>query len=148
MRVRGACDVPSLKRTKALSKSDAEEALTSLLEWSVPVVFDCLHECYRKRLDAVRAGSLAHRHARLWRTLIAGDMSLYDQLRRDLCAALAAFDLDDRSGLEADVCVLAELYDIAMARFSRSPRSAQAYRQALSSLAAKLAPAKDARVAA
>ena len=96
------------------------------------------------RLAEPRAGSLAHRHARQWRALIAGDMARFDELRRDLVVALAAFELDVGCALEADVCVLAELYEIAMARFDRSPRSAQAYRDALTALAAKLAPPKTA----
>jgi hypothetical protein len=132
----------------ALSKPDADDALAGLLEWSDPVVFDCLRECYRLRLEEPQAGSLARRHARQWRALIAGDMARFDELRRDLVAALAAFELDVGCALEADVCVLAELYDIAIARFDRSPRSAQAYRDALTALAAKLTPAKGKRVAA
>jgi len=131
-----------------LSKSDADEALASLLEWSEPVVFDCLRECYRFRLEEPQAGSLARRHARQWRALIAGDMARFDELRRDLVDALAAFELDGGCMLEADVGVLAELYEIAMARFDRSPRSAQAYRDALSALAARLAPPKGEPVAA
>ena len=132
--------MPSVKRTKALSDSDVEGALAGLLEWSEPVVFDCLHESYRSRLAEPRAGSLAHRHARQWRALIAGDTARFDELRRDLVVAVVAFGLDVGCALEADVCVLAELYEIAMARFDRSPRSAQAYRDALKELAAKLTP--------
>jgi hypothetical protein len=132
----------------ALLKSDAEETLANLFEWSEPVVFDCLRECYGSRLDEPRAGSLARRHARQWRALIAGDMARFDELRSDLAAALAAFHLDVGCALEADVCVLAELYDIVMARFGRSPRSAQAYRDALTALAAKLAPTMGERFAA
>jgi hypothetical protein len=132
----------------ALSKSDADEALAGLLEWSEPVVFDCLRECYQFRLEEPQAGSLARRHARQWRALIAGDMALFDALRRDLVAELAAVELEVGCALEADVCVLAELYEIAMARFDRSPRSAQAYRDALTALAAKLTPATGNLVAA
>jgi hypothetical protein len=131
-----------------LSKSDADEALAGLLEWSEPVVFDCLRECYGFRLEEPQVASLTQRHARQWRALIAGDMARFDELRRDLVAALAAFELDVGCMLEADVCVLAELYEIAMARFGRSPRSAQAYRDVLTALAATLTPAKDKRVAA
>ena len=131
-----------------MSNCDVEEALAGLLEWSEPVVFDCLHESYRSRLAEPTAGSLAHRHARQWRALIAGDMTRFDELRRDLVDAVAAFELDVGCMLEADVGVLAELYEIAMARFDRSPRSAQAYRDALSALAARLTPAKGSRVAA
>ena len=132
----------------ALSKPDSNDALAALLEWSDPVVFDCLRECYGLRLGEPQAGSLAHRHARQWRALIAGDMTRFDELRSDLAAALAAFELDVSCALEADVCVLAELYDIAMARFDRSPRRAQAYRDALTALAAKLTPTNGKLVAA
>jgi hypothetical protein len=84
---------------------------------------------------------------RQWRALIAGDMARFGELRRDLFAALAAFELDVGCVVEADARALAELYEIAMARFDRSPRRAQAYRNALTILAAKLAPAKDKRAA-
>jgi hypothetical protein len=135
-------------RTKALLKSDVEEALAGLQEWSEPVIFDCLRECYRLRLGEPRAGSLAHRQARQWRALIGGDMARFDEFRRDLIASLDAFGLDVGCALEADVRVLAELYEIAMARFDRSPRSAQAYRDALKELAAKLTPKTGKLVAA
>ena len=148
MRIRGVSEVPSFKRKKALPQSDAEEALAGLLEWSEPVVFDCLRECYGFRLEERHAASFAHRHARQWRALIAGDMARFDELRRDLVDAFAAFELDVSCALEADVCVLAELYDIAMARFDRSPRRAQAYRDALTALAAKLTPTNGKLVAA
>ena len=131
-----------------MSKPDADEALASLLEWSEPVVFDCLRECYRFRLEEPQAASLARRHARQWRALIAGDMTRFDELRRDLVDAVAAFELDVGCMLEADVGVLAELYEIAMARFDRSPRSAQAYRDALKELAIKLTPKTGDLVAA
>jgi len=146
--VRGATGAPSLERTKALSMSDGDEALSGLLEWADPIVFDSLRECYGFRLEETRAALLAHRQARQWRALIAGDVARFEALRRDVAAALVAFDLDAGCALEADACVLAELYEIAMARFGRSPRSAQAYRAALKALAARLAPVTGARLEA
>ena len=131
-----------------MPNSDVEEALAGLLEWSEPVVFDCLRECYGFRLEESQAKSLAHRHMRQWRAAIAGDTARSDELRRDLVAALAAFDLDVGCVVEADSCALAELYEIAVARFGRSPRSKQAYRDALTALAGKLAPSKNERAAA
>jgi hypothetical protein len=140
--------VPSLKRKNALPNSDANEALASLLEWSEPVVFDCLHECYGFRLAEPQARLLAHRHVRQWRAAIAGDTARFEELRRDFVAALAPFELDIGCVVEADACALAELYEIAVARFDRSPRSAQACRDALSALAGKLAPPNHERAAA
>jgi hypothetical protein len=137
-----------VERKKALSKSGSEEAMAGLLEWSEPVVFDCLRECYGSKLGAPGAASLARRHVRQWRAVVAGDMPRFDELHRDLIAAIAGFGLDVGCSLEADVYVLAELYEIAMARFDRSPRSAQAYRDALTALAAKLTPATGNLVAA
>jgi len=131
-----------------LSNSDVDEALAGLLEWSEPVIFDCLRESYRFRFAEPRAGAFAHRHARQWRALMRGDMARFDQLRRELFAAFGEAELEVGCALEADACVLAELYEIAMARFGRSPRSAQAYRDALTELAARIAPPKGARAAA
>ena len=140
--------MPSLERMTALLKSDAEQVQASLLEWSEPVVFDCLRECYCKRVDPVRAGELAHRHSRQWRALIAGEMTRFRDLRRGLIGALADLDLDVAGMVEGDVSVLAELYEIAMARFGRSPRQANAYRVALRAIAAELASMSGARAAA
>jgi hypothetical protein len=131
-----------------LSKSDTDETLASLLEWSEPVVFDCLHECYGYRLGEPQARLLAHRHVRQWRAAIAGDTARFDELRRDLVAALATYKLDVACAIEADACALAEVYEIAMARFGRSSRSAQAYRDALTALAGTLTPPKGDRAAA
>jgi hypothetical protein len=126
----------------------AAEALAGMLEWSEPVVFDCLHDSYAHRFDnSAQAGALAHRHAQQWRALIAGDTQRFEVLRREFVAALAADGFDSGCLIEADVRVLAELYEIAMARFGRKARVADAYRQALREIAARLAPASK-RVAA
>lgn len=125
----------------------AAEALAGMLEWSEPVVFDCLHNSYAHQIDnQAQAGALAHRHAQQWRALIAGDTQRFETLRREFVATLAA-DGFDSCMIEADVRVLSELYEIAMARFGRKARIAEAYRQALREIAARLAPAAK-RVAA
>ena len=119
----------------------AAEALAGMREWSEPVVFDCLHDSYAHRLDnAAQAGALAHRHAQQWRALIAGDTQRFETLRREFVAALADDGFDGGCLIEADVRVLAELYEITMARFGRRARIADAYREALREIAARLAP--------
>jgi hypothetical protein len=124
------------------------EALAGMLEWSDPVVFDCLHASYAHRIDnPAQAGAFAHRHAQQWRALIAGDTQRFETLRREFVAALEADGFDSGCLIEADVRVLAELYEITMARFGRRARIADAYRQALREIAARLAPASK-RVAA
>jgi hypothetical protein len=118
------------------------EALAGMLEWSAPVVFDCLHGSYTHRIsNETQAHALAHRHARQWRALIAGDTKRFDELRREFLATLAADGIDSGCLIEADVRVLAELYEIAMARFGRKARVADGYREALRQIAARLAPA-------
>jgi hypothetical protein len=120
----------------------AAEALAGMFEWSGPVVFDCLQASYAHRIDnQAQAGALAHRHAQQWRALIAGDTERFETLRGEFVAALAADGFDGGCLIEADVRVLAELYEIAMARFGRKARIADGYRQALREIAARLAPA-------
>ncbi|THD50103.1 MAG: hypothetical protein E7774_00390 [Bradyrhizobium sp.] len=119
----------------------SKEALAGMMEWSEPVVFDCLNEAYSHRVDnQTRACALARRHAQQWRALIAGEADRFEELRREFLAELGAESLDNGCLVEADVRVLAELYEIAMARFGRRARVADAYRQALREIAAKLAP--------
>lgn len=124
---------------------DAADGLSELLEWSDPVIFDCLSRTYRAyvaQTDAV--GRLARQHGRAWRALIAGDMHRFNAQRRDLAAAVQALGVSPACVAEGDVRTLAELNEIVAARFQRCGRLARGYRLALVELGRRLAPAKRA----
>lgn len=127
---------------RGLQNFGAADGLSDLLEWSEPVIHDRLSEVYRTRVvekDVI--GQLARQHGRAWRALIAGDMSGFKSLRRDLAAALEALGVGLGCIVEADARVFHELNDIVTARFQRCDRLARGYRLALTEIAQRLAPA-------
>lgn len=127
---------------QGLQKFGVADGLSDLLEWSEPVIFDCLSETYRTRIaDKDRVGQLARQHGRAWRALIAGDMSGFKALRRDLASALETLGVSRACIGEADAHALSELTDIVAARFQRCARLARGYRLALIEIAERLAPA-------
>jgi len=112
-----------------------------MLEWSEPVIFDCLCDCYRDHLgEEALVGTLAHQQCRAWRALIAGDMGKFQALRRELAAVLERRRLTAGCAAEADARTLTELSEIVGARFQRCARLARTYRLALVELARRLAP--------
>ncbi len=119
----------------------AADGLLGMLEWSEPVIFDCLCEAYRARVtEEALAGALAHQHCRAWRALIAGDMGTFVVLRGELTAMLARRSLPVGWAAEADAGTLVELNEIVAARFQRCARLARGYRLALVELAKRLTP--------
>ena len=124
---------------------DAKDGRLELLEWSEPVIFDQLREAYRRRLADEDAGSmLARLHCRVWRALIAGDMSKFERLRGELVVAIGRRGLKLDSLVDADAQTMVELLEIVFARFQRSKRVAKGYYLALIELAAHLTPASRA----
>lgn len=130
---------------KALQTFGAVDGLSGMLEWSEPVIFDCLSESYRTQVgDGPLIGRLARQHGRAWRALIAGDMRAFAALRGELAAALEKLGVGFRCIVDADARALAELHEIVAARFRRSARQSHAYRLALIELAERLAPSVQA----
>jgi hypothetical protein len=124
----------------------AAAGLSGFLEWSEPVIYDRLVDAYQVRLGrGCSPWSLARMHARAWRALIAGEMSKYAALRRDLIAALAEWRLDVDDLAKADAEILVELLEVVMGRYQRSMSTAKSYHLALITLAAQLAPQAQAQ---
>jgi hypothetical protein len=121
--------------------ASAAAGLSGLLEWSEPVIYDRLVEAYQARLGRGSSPwSLARMHARTWRAMIAGDMSKYAALRRDLIGALAECGLDSDDLAQADAQILLELLEVVMTRYQRSMRTAKSYHLALIVLARHVTP--------
>lgn len=122
--------------------AQAAEGLAGLLEWSGPVIFDRLSLAYARRLsncDAARA--LAKQHCRVWRSLLQGDCERFEAERAELLRLLAKSGLTLDHLADADNQTMAELVEIVIARFRRSPRTSQGYHLALLQLAMQLRPA-------
>jgi hypothetical protein len=130
---------------EALQHFGAADGLCGMLEWSEPVIFDCLREAYSASFnEATLVGWLTRQHCRAWRALIAGDMAMFEDLRAELVAALEELGLGFHCAADADARIMAELQEIVGARFQRCARLARGYRLALDELAERLAPAGQA----
>ena len=124
---------------------DPSEGFSGLQQWSEPVIFDRLLAAYRTLLsdDAV-ARSLTRLHARVWRTLIGGDMTGFAVLRDTLIGALGHCSLTLDHLAEVDNEIMIELLEVVLSRYQRSQRTAKAYHLALMELAGRLGPARAA----
>ncbi len=114
----------------------------SILEWSLPVVNDCLREFYAQHVAARSAAFnlLSQLHFKLWTSLVTGD---FDAARTD------AMSLDQKAAglkLGFDVCgaanryVAAEVLDLSLRRFRRMPDEAMRNHQELLAILLRLAP--------
>jgi hypothetical protein len=124
-------------------KPQTNEAMTGLLEWAGPVIYDRLRIAYEMHLpDRLTAMSLAKSHARVWRALLSGDMQAFEALRADMVLQLVDRGLTLDHLAEADADTMTELLEIVIARFRRSPGASRNYHLALMRLATYLGPAE------
>jgi hypothetical protein len=111
-----------------------------ILEWCLPVVYDCLSEFYGDQLPSAPDARMAmiERHFGLWASLIQGD---FHHLRTDfdlLAAQARSLGLDFPACWAADRDIAAEILDISLRRFRRMPRDAHANNAALLALLMRL----------
>ena len=117
----------------------ASEGFSGLLEWSGPVIFDRLRLAYARQIDDGQGATrLAKLHCRVWRALLMGDLNAFEAERSELVAQLGLVGLNLDCLAEADYQTMAELVEIVIARFRRSPRTSQGYHLALLQLATML----------
>ena len=129
----------------------------SVLEWSLPVVHDCLHEFYGQKLPGAGAAAraLAKRHFALWSALVDDVYAELDAHWEQLDAQTRALRLDPNACRAADRYVAAEVLDLSLRRFRRMPEDSRINNAALLSLLTRLqqengfrmAPAAFARAA-
>jgi hypothetical protein len=104
-----------------------------VLEWSLPVVHDCLKEFYRDALPAANGARtlMTERHFALWTTLIDEDFEHLQADRHLLDLQAGTLRVDEDVWGAADRYVAAEILDICLRRFRRMPSQAQANSAAL-----------------
>ncbi|RBP13776.1 hypothetical protein DFR50_11138 [Roseiarcus fermentans] len=118
------------------------EAFSGLQQWSEPLIYDRLSAAYGRLLtDGALAHRLARLHAPVWRALIAGDMPAFEALRAALAPALREAGLVGDHLAWVDAEIMTELIDVVDSRYTRSQRTATAYRLALAEVARRLRPA-------
>lgn len=125
---------------------DTNDIRREILDWSDPVVGDCLLEAY----DACFGGNadwtrpMSRQHARVWRLIIGGDKRRAAEARRDLLKLAQTC----RMGAEAldaiDRLVLDELVDVMAARFRRSSTDTRLYGRLLIEASATLVETRHA----
>jgi hypothetical protein len=138
---------PDLIRTgiAAMLTTDLSEGFSGLQQWSEPLIFDRLFSVYSRLLsDDQLARGLSRLHARVWRALIAGDMSSFATHRETLVSALERCSLTLNHLAEVDAEIMIELLDVVISRYNRSQRTAKAYHLALMQLAGRLGPSRAA----
>ena len=124
-------------------QANAADGYSGLLEWADPIIFDRMLEAYGAHSgDLQIVLRLARLHARVWRSLIEGDMTAFEIRRTDLVQALAQEDLDLDRVADADARTLQELLSVVVDRFHRMPRVSINYHMALLDLARRLTPAR------
>jgi hypothetical protein len=104
-----------------------------VLEWCLPVVYDCLTEFYRDLLQTAEEArkTMTERHFVLWASLVQGD---FEHLHTDfdlLAAQARSLQIYFPACWAADRDVAAEILDISLRRFRRMPRDARANNAAL-----------------
>jgi hypothetical protein len=100
----------------------------SVLEWSLPIVHDCLREFYVAYFPLRSAGFkfLTTRHFALWTALVHGDheAARADRFLLEQKASELNFDVSALSA--ANRYVAAEVLDLSLRRFRRMPNEAKA----------------------
>ena len=117
------------------------ESRRELADWSHPVVVDFLHDIHAARLGADHASVrlLAMVHGRMWRFLLLDDAEKTATARRETIAIARLAGLRPAEIDKIDRATLAELMDVIVARFMRSPRLASSYGQIVLDAASSLA---------
>jgi len=112
-----------------------------LADWSHPVIVDFMYELYAARIGAGHQSlrALALSHARLWRFLILADHDRLPSARRETLSIARLAGLRPNMLDEVDQAMLAELMDVVVSRFLRSPAMARTYSQIVLGVASRLA---------
>ncbi len=122
---------------------DLATARRDLADWSQPVIVDYLQELYARLLGPSHQSLrvLGISHGRTWRILILGDLEKLAPARREIVGISRLAGLKTQHVEQIDQAMLAELMDIIVARFHRSPAQASLYGRILLSAASRLAAA-------
>ncbi|MCW2315070.1 hypothetical protein M2322_000590 [Rhodoblastus acidophilus] len=104
-----------------------------VLEWSLPIVHDCLREFYVQYVPLRSAGfkQLTQLHFTLWASLVRGDFEAARADEAKLATTAASLGLDVAICGAANRYVAAELLDLSLRRFRRMPEESKTNNQTL-----------------
>ena len=125
---------------------DTNDMRRDILDWSDPVVGDCLFEAY----DACFGGNnewsrpMSRQHARVWRLIIGGDKKRAAEARRDLLRLARTCRMSAEALDAIDRLVLDELVDVMAARFRSSSINTRLYGRLLIEASATLVETRHA----
>mgnify|MGYP000249848418 CR=1 FL=1 len=128
---------------------DTNDMRRDILDWSDPVVGDCLFEAY----DACFGGNddlsrpMSRQHARVWRLIISGDKKRAAEARRDLLRLARTCRMGGEALDAIDRLVLDELVDVMAARFRGSSSDTRSYGRVLIEASATLVETRIASAA-
>ncbi len=107
-----------------------------VLEWSLPVIYDCLAEFYRDVLPAATGAreAMTERHFALWTALVQDDFEHLSADRHLLETQAQSLRMDFAVWAAADRYVAAEILAISLRRFRRMPHEARINNAALLNL--------------
>lgn len=112
------------------------QAEPHVLEWCLPVIYDCLAEFYRDVLPAANGARdlLTERHFALWTALVQDDFAHLPADRHLLETQARSLRIGFEVWGAADRYVAAEILDISLRRFRRMPHEARVNNAALLNL--------------
>jgi len=118
-----------------------EAASLNLADWCQPILVDYLRELYTEILgsDHKSLRILSLSHGRMWRILILGDAEKLAVARKEIIGIARLAGLNTSAVELIDQAVLAELMDVIVSRFLRSPDLTRAYGRIVVAAAMRLA---------
>ena len=125
---------------------DTNDMRLDILDWSGPVVGDCLIEAYETCLGENHHWSrpLCRQHARVWRHIIGGDKRQAAEARRELLQLARTCRLSAEALDAIDRLVLDELVDVMATRFRSSSNDTRRYGRLLIETSATLVETRHA----
>lgn len=124
---------------------DAASGYSGMLQWSQPLIFDCMVESYGAQVGDVQTiWQLARLHGQVWRSLILYDFKTFTRQRQALIEAVGRHNLHEDCIRDVDANVLRELLAVVVDRFRSMPQASMSYHLALLEMASHISPSSSA----
>lgn len=123
-----------------LRSDDITSERADIVDWSTPLIADCLGLAYRACLggDSVLVEQFTRQHRRLWTSLVADHPARAIEARKTLSTLAKLCQLNDEALHAIDELVLDELTDVVSHRFQGSPAKTRTYSKILINAASVL----------